>query len=226
MIFLLDFAATAVEGGWRKFVRIRFLFWVVAAISTMVLAGTGQAADAAAEPAVKTIDAFHDTLVDVMKRGPSLGMEGRYKELEPKISATLDLAVMTKFTVGPTWSKIPESDQAALIAAFTRMTVATYAMNFDKFEGQKFVVDPKVEVRGTDSLVKSQVIPKGEKAVNLTYRMRNSGGSWKVIDVIYEHVSELATRRADFSTTLASGGAAALVKKLNAIADDLMKGKG
>jgi phospholipid transport system substrate-binding protein len=180
----------------------------------------------AAEPAVEKVEAFHAALIAVAKRGQQLGMEGRYKELEPKVKATFDLPVMTKFTVGPKWSSMAEADHTALIAAFTRMTVATYANNFDTFDGQQFVVDPKVDVRKADTLVKTQVIPKGEKPLALTYRMRNSAGSWKVIDVMFQNVSELATRRADFSTTIASGGAAALVEKLNAIADDLMKGKG
>ena len=37
------------------------------------------------------------------------------------------------------------------------------------------------------------MIPEGEKPVNLTYRLRDAGGTWKVIDVIYEFVSQLAT---------------------------------
>lgn len=160
-----------------------------------------------------------------MKQGPQLGVEGRYKKLEPKIEAAFDLAAMTKFTVGPSWAKMQEAEHKDLIAAFRRMTVASYASNFGKFEGQKFVVDPNVQTRNADFLVASQIVPANDKPVNLVYRLHNTGGKWKVIDVIYEHVSQLATRRADFSTTLASGGAPALVKRLNEIADDLMKGK-
>ena len=197
----------------------------MALIATAAIGSASVAADTT-DPAVQKIEAFHATLLGVMKRGGKLGMEGRYKELEPQIEATFDLPVMTKFTVGPSWAKMEEAEHTALIAAFSRMTVATYANNFDAFEGQKFVVDPKVEVRNADYLVQSQVIPAKDKPVNLTYRMRNSAGVWKVIDVMFEHISELATRRADFSTTLASGGSAALVKRLNEIADDLMTGKG
>jgi phospholipid transport system substrate-binding protein len=199
----------------------RFFVLIVVAVGMIGFCARANAA----EPAVEVAEAFHAALIAVAKRGGELGIQGRYKELEPKVQATFDLPVMTKFTVGPKWSSMPQADQAALIAAFTRMTVATYANNFAKFEGQKFEVDPKVEVRNADTLVKTQVVPKGEKPMSLTYRMRNTGGSWKVIDVIFQNVSELATRRADFSTTIASGGAAALVKKLDAISDKLMKGK-
>jgi phospholipid transport system substrate-binding protein len=122
------------------------------------------------EPPVALVDKFHDALLSAMKQGGAI--EGRYKTLEPAIDATFDLATMTKFTVGPTWSKMSTDEQTGLIKAFRRMTVASYARNFDAFKGQKFVTDPKVEVRGPDRLVKSQVIPAGEKPVNLTYRIR------------------------------------------------------
>ena len=84
----------------------------------------------------------------------------------------------------------------------------------------------RADVRGPDRLVKSQVIPENEKPVNLTYRLRKSGEDWKIIDVIYEFVSQLATRRSDFASTVASGGAPALVEKLDEISDKLMAGKG
>jgi phospholipid transport system substrate-binding protein len=182
-------------------------------------------AETAVEPSVQQIEAFHAALLDVMKNGKALGIKGRYDALKPKVEATFDLASMTQFAVGPEWSKMPEADQKALIAAFSRMTIASYAMNFASYNGQSFVVDPVADARNTERFIKSQVVPKGEKPVNLVYRMRETGGIWKVVDVIYESVSQVATRRSDFTATIAKGGAAALVKKLDGISDDLMKGK-
>jgi phospholipid transport system substrate-binding protein len=182
-------------------------------------------AAAAADPSVSRVEKFHDVLLAAMKQGAALGAEGRFEKLEPEIDAAFDLPAMTKFTVGPAWAKMSDDDRKSLIAAFRRMTIASYAHNFDSFSGQKFVVDPNVETRGPDRLIKSQVILAGEKPVNLTYRLRETGGVWKVIDVIYEFVSQLATRRSDFASTVADGGAPALVKKLNEISDTLMKTK-
>jgi phospholipid transport system substrate-binding protein len=193
----------------------------VAFVLSMVLAAV---AVAEGDPAVVRIEKFHGALLAAMKDGPKLGVEGRYKKLEADVDALFDLATMTKFTVGPAWTKMTAEDQKALIAAFRRMTIASYARNFNAFKGQKFVTDPKAEDRAPDRLVKAQVIPEGEKPVNLVYRMRESAGTWRVIDVIFEFVSQLATRRADFASTVASGGAPALVKKLDEISEKLMKG--
>jgi len=203
---------------------MRPMIIVACALAAALVASVARAAEAV-EPTVARIEKFHDALLSAMKQGETLGVAGRFKKLEPEIDAAFDLAVMTKFTVGPAWARMSDAEQKSLIAAFRRMTIASYAYNFDAFKGQKFVTDPKVEIRALDRLVKAQVIPEGEKPVNLTYRMREAGGQWKIIDVIYEFVSQLATRRSDFASTVASGGAPALVKKLDEISDGLMKGK-
>ena len=190
---------------------------------SVLLLVTAALADAP-DPAVGRIEKFHEALLGVMKDGAKLGVQGRYKKLEGDVDGLFDLAAMTKVTVGPSWAKMTGAEHTALVAAFRRMTIASYARNFNAFNGQKFVTDPKVEDRGPDRLVKAQVVPADAKPVNLVYRMRASGGTWRVIDVIYEFVSQLATRRSDFASTVASGGAPALVKKLDEVSDKLMSG--
>ena len=195
------------------------VFAVYAALIVMV-----PRAVAAEDPNLVVIARFHAVLVDTMKQGKALGINGRFKKLEPEVDVAFDLKAMTQFTVGPRWAGMSDVDKVSVVVAFRRMTIASYARNFNDFKNQQFTLDQKVEVRGLDRLVKSQIIPKGEKPVNLTYRLREFGGAVKVIDVIYESVSQLATRRADFASTVNAGGAPALVAKLNAISDKLMAG--
>lgn len=194
---------------------------LVALIMMPVLAG-GMPARAAGDPNLAVIEKFHAALLDTLKQGKALGIQGRYKKLEPEVDGAFDLKAMTQFTVGPKWSGMSEADRASIVAAFRRMTIASYASNFKEFKDQQFTLDQKVDVRGVDRIVKSQIIPKGEKPVNLRYRLREVGGSARIIDVIYESVSQIATRRSDFSATVNEGGAPALVKKLDEISDRLM----
>jgi len=105
------------------------------------------------------------------------------------------------------------------------MSVANYAGNFDKFSGERFDVDPNVQQRGLDKIVQTTLTPAGQKPIVFAYRMRQSGSTWKIIDVFLQgYVSELAMRRSDFGATLASGGPAALAKKINGIADNILAG--
>jgi phospholipid transport system substrate-binding protein len=194
------------------------------AVFSVLLVRPASAEEAATDPAAKQIQAFYDVLLDNMKRGKELGLTGRYNRLKPVIQQTYDLALMTSLTVGPSWSGLSAGDQQALTAAFERMTVANYAKNFDTFSGEKFVIDPAVQVHGTDKVVMTKMVTSGQ-TIPFNYRMRQTGGTWKVIDVYLNgFVSELATRRSDFAATLSTGGAPALVKKINELADNVMKG--
>jgi len=64
-------------------------------------------------------------------------------------------------------------------------------------------------------LVKSRIVQAGEAPAALNYRLREYAGGWKIIDIYYEGVSQLATQRADFAGVLRTGGTSALVKRLD-----------
>jgi phospholipid transport system substrate-binding protein len=130
---------------------------------------------------------------------------------------------MTRIAVGPSWTAMPQADHAALVEAFTRLSVASYAHNFAAYSGERFEISPGVEARGGDKIVQSHLIPAHGAAVNLTYRMRQTGSAWKIIDVSYDAISQLTLRRSDFAAPLASGGAKGLVAHLTGLADKLLK---
>ncbi len=132
---------------------------------------------------------------------------------------------MTQLTVGPPWSMISDGDKKALIDAFERMTIANYAKNFASFNGEQFVVDPMVKMRGQDKIVESKLIGSDKMVTPFNYRMHMAGDKWKVVDIYLNGtISQLALKRADFSSTVASSGAQGLVKKINALVDMQMAG--
>jgi len=195
------------------------------ALRWLVVAGTllARLACAAADPAAAQVDRFHGALLECMKAGATLSIEERYSKLAPVIGRTFDLPVMTGFAVGPAWAGFSPAQQQASIAAFTRLTVASYAHNFRDFSGEQFDTDADVAVRGRDRIVQTHLLRPHDAPVNLIYRMRESEGSWKVIDVYYGAISQLTTRRSDFAAPIAAGGAPGLIAHLNELSADLMK---
>jgi phospholipid transport system substrate-binding protein len=175
---------------------------------------------ASSDPAVRKIENFYAVLTDTMKRGHELGMKGRYDALAPAVDTTFDIPTMIKFVVGPTWDTMSEADHKALTEAFRRMTIADYANNFDSYDGERFDVDPNVQTKGGDRFVESKLVPKKDAPIPFIYRMRAFGGDWKAIDIYLNgYVDQLTVRRSDFASTLSGGGAAALIKKINGLAD-------
>jgi phospholipid transport system substrate-binding protein len=197
-----------------------------AAVTAIMVAGAaalpGRAA--AQDPAAQQIDALDAAVLEAMRAGKSTTTAERYRQLEPVVTHTFDTPTMIRFAVGPTWPQIPPAQQQALTTAFRRLTVASYAKNFDSYSGQKFVISPNVVTRGPDKVVSTQILSPGNSPTSIAYRMRQSGDSWKVIDVYYNNaISQLTTRRSDFATTLSSGGPTALIAHINALVDKEMK---
>lgn len=170
------------------------------------------------DPAQSTVRSLDDGLLAIMKSGKAAGVAGRSARIEPVVDRTFDLPLMTRLIVGPPWNGMTSSDQTALIAAFRRMTVGQYARNFDSWSGETFTISPQVEERGGDKLVRTTLAGAGAP-VAISYRLRQTDGRWRIIDVFYKNsISQLATRRADFSAVLASGGPKALIARLDQLA--------
>jgi phospholipid transport system substrate-binding protein len=160
-----------------------------------------------------------------MKHGKELGINGRYKELTPIVEATFDLPGMARLSVGPAWNTISAADQRAITDAFTRMTIANYAKNFASFGGEQFTTDPMTKMRSEDKIVESKLVGSDKATTPFNYRMHMVGEAWKVVDVYLNGtVSQLALKRSEFSSTVASSGGAGLAKKINDLVDTQMKG--
>jgi len=187
-----------------------------ALLTMSVPAAQAQAADAP----VAQVRGFYDALTASMKMGGSA--KGRYDKLRPAVEKAFDLPAMTATAIGPSFATMPDADKKALIEAFTRMTVANYAKNFDSYGGETFTVEPASIARGNDKFVKSVMKTKSE-SIAFNYRTHQVGGEWKVTDVyLAGNISQMAQKRSDFAGTLASGGASGLTKRINALTDQML----
>ncbi len=178
-----------------------------------------QAADPSNAAVTSPVRQLNDGLLAIMKAGSAAGYQARLNRISPVVDATFDLPLMTRLVVGPVWTKTPAADQAAVAAAFRKMTAARYAGSFKGYAGESFTIDPKVEARGPDRLVHTKLIRPRGAPVALDYRLRQSGGAWRIIDIYYQNsISQIATQRSDFSRILATGGAKALTMHLTQLA--------
>src|SRR5277367_1955188 len=104
---------------------------IAAAVFTFVAGVGAGVARAQTDPAIDTIDALDTALLDTMKTADDLGLKGRYHKLEPVVQKTFNLPVMARYAVGNKWNEFNDTERQGLIDAFTRLTVASYAHNFD-----------------------------------------------------------------------------------------------
>ncbi|HYI81643.1 MAG TPA: ABC transporter substrate-binding protein [Acetobacteraceae bacterium] len=161
------------------------------------------------------VEGFHAALLDAMRNARALGPRGRERRLRPAMQAAFDLPAMTRIAVGPPWTALAEGERQALVSAFSDWVVATYANRFDGYAGESFASEGESALQNGDRLVRTQLLRPNDAPVRLNYLLRGGEGRWRVVDIYLDGtVSELATRRAEFTTLLREGGAERLVAEL------------
>jgi len=165
------------------------------------------AAPSPADSGTALIARLNDTLLATMKAANDLGYEGRYKKLEPVIESTFDLGFMSQYSAGRHWRTLTASQKKKLTDAFSRLTVATYANRFNGYSGESFKVLAEETPREGNRLVHSELIKSDGEAIKLNYLLRQTKQGWRVIDVFLKgSISELATKRSEYSSALGNQG--------------------
>jgi phospholipid transport system substrate-binding protein len=202
------------------FLRRQFVVLLLSALATLQLA---QAADDSAITA--PIAKLNDALLTIMKAGRSTPFTQRMKMLAPAIEQAFDLPGILRTSVGPRWNEFSADQKNELLRIFELFTLASYTANFDSFDGQRFEILPEIRQVGDERIVQTRIVPKSGDPSKLDYVMRQEGGVWKAVDVLLDgSISRVAIQRSDFRTTLASGGAPALIRTLHKKVADLSDG--
>jgi phospholipid transport system substrate-binding protein len=185
----------------------------IAAVLGLALLAPSPSRAQPASTAAAHIETYYRELMPTIRQAGRLSVRERDKRFAPAITAAFDLATMTRLAVGPPWKSFSPAQQTAVREAFTRFLVADYASQIKDYSGESFVVDPQTtpEARGGGEIVKTRLVQPRGRIVNINYLVR--GG--RIIDVYLNGtISDLATRRDEFTSIIAAGGADGLIKRL------------
>jgi len=199
-----------------------FVFALIVCMHTPVLAG--DLSGPAAGGPHRIIDQFHASLLAVMKNADKSGAKERYRILEPEIAKRFDLRLMIALATGKHWRTASDISRERLTEAFHRFSAATYASRFSGFSGQSFkTLTVNTGPRKTE-LVATEIRRPDGPPVALTYVTRKIAAGWRVVDVLVEGgISELAVRRSEYRSVLASDGVDGLIRLLDQKTQTLLK---
>jgi phospholipid transport system substrate-binding protein len=194
--------------------------WKAAALATgLALAMLSYPVHAAPASGGDTVRGLYDVLLATMKNGRTLGQSGRFTQLEPVIRRTFDIPAMARLSVGPSWASLTEAQRGQVMESFARYISAIYADRFDSYAGQKLQVTGE-EPATAGIMVRSQIVKTNGDPVSVDYMMRRNGEGWLISDVYLDGaISEVATRRSEFSAILRNAGIDGLIAALNRKAD-------
>ena len=162
------------------------------------------------------VERFHADLLGVMKNAKTLGYRGRLAVLTTTIQDVFHLPAMTRLVAGRSrWKSFSQAQKRAFIDAFSTTTRATYARRFDGYSGERFDTLQTVPVRSKTMLVKTSLTTGAGEVIRLNYLLRRFRGGWRVIDVYLKGtISELATKRSEYSSVLRREGFEGLLARI------------
>lgn len=164
--------------------------------------------------ATEVVERLQNTLILVMKNAGKLGYQGRYKQLAPVIKETHDLANIARIAVGRYWQQLDDQQKNQLIDTFSALSIATYANRFDNYSGETFQILSEEKPESNLAIVHALFIePEGEK-LRFDYMLHLTREGWRIINITVEGVSDLALKRAQFTSTLRREGFNNLIAKL------------
>lgn len=118
---------------------------------------------------------------------------------------SFDLNTIGRFALGHYWRAATPAQRSEYQRLFETMVVEVYSDRFSSYNGQQMKTGAVKVVSDTDAVVSSQILGSGEP-VNVDWRVRKTGGKYKVVDIVVEGVSMAVTQRSEFASVIGNGG--------------------
>jgi phospholipid transport system substrate-binding protein len=139
----------------------------------------------------------------------SLPEDQAAKKFQAMLHNNFDLNLLGRFALGPTtWKGLNEKQKQEYMNLFETLVVGIYSDRFKTYSGETFKAGVAKSETATDSYVTSFIVKPeaGTPPTQVDWRVRDSGGSLKIIDVIVEGVSMSVTKRSEFSAAISQQG--------------------
>ena len=189
-------------------------------VAGLALAGSAWTQEADGGPD-QVVNLLHSKLLEVMKNADKLNYAGRYKVLEPVISANFDTPLIAKVILSRQWNALDDKKRKEFIELFNKLSTATYAARFDSYDGEEFKIIEAEKLKKGRLLLKTQLTRNNKEPVNLDYLMHKNNNQWMIISVIADGVNDLSLKRAEYAAVIRDKGYDGLLDDIRSKIRDL-----
>lgn len=158
------------------------------------------------------IDASKATqmIEDVTKEGiekiinSNQSQEEKDQTFRKLFTENLDLDFIGKYVLGRYWRVATPAQKKEFISLYRELNVQTWSKRFDEFKGKKFIFDGTSPANNSEQIFVETKVPMQEGApASVKWRVKNTGGKLKIIDIIVENVSLAQTARNEYTSFIA-----------------------
>ncbi len=195
-----------------------------AAVSmALLLAATGIAGDSPAQGgdgADKSLEAAARFAVDTALAellealaNAGLSSEQRLDSIEKIVRERFDLAVAARLALGKSKNRFSDPQAASYACEFEPYLSNYIGSRFDRYQQEKIEI---LSAKRSKShvIVRTRILGGEYDQAVVAFRMRQSGGQWRAIDVTFEGISVVKNLREQFKEVLSAEGPERLLQML------------
>lgn len=188
---------------------------LAAAVAAFLLIAITAPATAAGDQqqAAKFLDKLSsDALRTLSVPGITLGQkEAAVRKL---LADNFDLNLIGRFVIGPAWRKASPDQRDRYQTLFREFVLRTYSRRLGGYSGQQFKVTGTRTIGKSDVLVSTRINRPSGPPIIAGWRVRESAGGYKILDVVVSGVSMVVTQRSEFRAVLRRQGFDGLIEML------------
>jgi phospholipid transport system substrate-binding protein len=152
-------------------------------------------------------------------------LDERVDFLTEPVLTSHDFAYIGQLTVRRQWRDWSEAQRGRFLDAFTTFSVMSYATRFSGVGEGSFEVLGAEDAGRSRVQVNTTVARADGSAVPIDYILQQADGEhWRIANVVADGVSDLALKRAEYSSTLSSSGFEGLIEALESQTAELLEG--
>ncbi len=164
---------------------------LVAALGRPVLAASTDAATA-------FVTTLTQQLLALVNSGKSPAQV--YAGFEGILARYADMPAIAASVLGPPWRGASQGQKQAFVAGFQHYLSHRYGKQFDEYTNARFQVTGARDGGKAGVLVSTKVVRPGHDDIAVDYQVSDRSGQTKVVNLIIEGVSMLATERAEIGS--------------------------
>jgi phospholipid transport system substrate-binding protein len=183
------------------------VIWLMASVSSAPGVGPRDVVEAAV---ARVVTALSDA-----EPPPGLRVQGDRgrAELRRVAGGLFDFDEMARRTLTRHWPERTTAEQREFVRLFADLLERAYLPRIEEYSGESIVYVAE-SIDGSYATVRSKVTSRRRTETALDYRLHLRDGRWRVYDILIDHVSFVATYRAEFNRIIQLTSYDALVETL------------
>ena len=129
--------------------------------------------------------------------------EQAFREL---LTAGFDVKAISRFVLGRYWRRTTEAEREEFMGLFEDLIVATYSRRFSDYSGQTLEVQAIRVENEKKAAVASRILRQAGAPIQIDWRLRRRGDSWRIVDVVVEGMSMVLSQRSEYAAVIKSDG--------------------